>query len=106
MTRCRNAKRRTSKKKEYYRSHKTANRSKDIDQIQDEIKKVSETGVNITFEIDDDLPGLGQHYCVSCARHFADQQTLLAHEGNSYNHYYYHYIIIIIIIIFSSIKNT
>jgi hypothetical protein len=55
MTRCRNAKRRTSKKKEYYRSHKTANRAKDIDQIQDELKKEKDTGAKIAFEIDDDF---------------------------------------------------
>lgn len=97
MTRCRNAKRRTSKKKEYYRSHKTANRAKDIDQIQDELKKEKDTGAKIAFEIDDDLPGLGQHYCGPCARHFADNQTLLLHEGITYyydyliNRYYYYY---------------
>lgn len=32
----------------------------------------------MTFSIDasDDLPGLGQHYCIQCARHFADEATL------------------------------
>jgi len=92
MTRCRNAKRRTSKKKEYYRSHKTANRSKDIDQIQDELKKEKDVGIKISFDVDDDLPGLGQHYCAPCARHFADNQTLLIHQGClccvSYHYYY------------------
>ncbi len=32
----------------------------------------------MTFSIEnsEDLPGLGQYYCVQCARHFADDATL------------------------------
>lgn len=41
------------KKKGYKRSHATKNRSRDIDQIQDDLKK----NVEMTFEIDEDLPG-------------------------------------------------
>ena len=37
-----------------------------------------EVGKDITFSIEtsEDLPGLGQYYCVHCARHFADDATL------------------------------
>jgi len=31
-------------------------------------------------EIDPDLPGLGQHYCVSCARYFVDARALSEHR--------------------------
>ncbi|CAK4502795.1 unnamed protein product [Aphanomyces euteiches] len=63
-------KRAHAKKKGYKRSHATCNRARDIDQIQDDLKKESETGAKITFEMDEDLPGLGQYYCTPCARHF------------------------------------
>ena len=35
--------------------------------------------MRMTFDPDDDLPGLGQHYCVYCARHFHDDATLEQH---------------------------
>lgn len=31
-------------------------------------------------EVDIDLPGLGQHYCVHCARYFVDEQALTEHR--------------------------
>lgn len=33
----------------------------------------------MSFELDDDLPGLGQFYCTQCARHFADDLSLSRH---------------------------
>ncbi len=32
--------------------------------------------MEFSIEASDDLPGLGQFYCVQCARHFADDATL------------------------------
>ena len=51
------------------------------DQIQDDLKREKLTGIpmKMTFAPDDDLPGLGQHYCVYCARHFNDEATLEKH---------------------------
>ena len=34
----------------------------------------------MVFEQDEDLPGLGQHYCVTCAAHFIDESALRTHE--------------------------
>lgn len=51
-------------------------RTRDIDQIQDDIAKEAPPA----FDADDDLPGQGQFYCVHCARHFQDQATLDIHE--------------------------
>ena len=34
----------------------------------------------MSFEEDDNLPGLGNFYCVYCARHFADLVTLDRHK--------------------------
>jgi len=31
------------------------------------------------LEVDEDLPGLGQHYCTPCARYFHDETTLSNH---------------------------
>lgn len=80
MGRYRNARTRTTKKKDYKKQHDTKRRRRDIDQIQDEILKVEETGKDMTFEEDDDLPGMGQFYCIECGRHFANQLTLLGHK--------------------------
>jgi len=49
--------------------------------VQDDVEKVVVAGVdNLEFEVDDDLPGLGQFYCLHCAKHFADQVTLDNHK--------------------------
>ena len=53
MGRTRNHKTRATKNKQYKKSHKTDNRARDIDQIQDDMKK--EEGLK--FQCDDDLPG-------------------------------------------------
>ena len=81
MGRVRNSRRRTSKNKEYKKHHATRSRHRDIDQIQDDLVKEKELGEKIEFEIDEDLPGLGQCYCTPCGRHFHDEATLIAHEA-------------------------
>ena len=68
-----------SKKKGFKKSRITKRRARDIDQIQDELKNEQEKGAKLVFELDEDLPGLGQFYCTPCARHFADQTTLDTH---------------------------
>ncbi|GAB9466452.1 Elmo domain-containing protein b [Globisporangium polare] len=68
-----------SKKKGYKRSHATKSRSRDIDQIQDDLKVEKLKGVPMNFEKDEDLPGLGQFYCTPCGRHFIDAKTRDVH---------------------------
>ena len=80
MGRVRNSRRRTSKNKEYKKHHDTKKRRRDIDQVQDDLALEVETGAKKAFEVDDDLPGLGQFYCTQCARHFSDEFTLAEHE--------------------------
>ena len=80
MGRTRNARKRMTKNKQYRKKHDTKRRERDIDQVQDDIKKVETTGQNMAFELDEDLPGMGQFYCLQCARHFVDEQTLREHE--------------------------
>eukprot|EP00924_Labyrinthula_sp_SR-Ha-C_P009207 maker-scaffold_2-snap-gene-16.38-mRNA-1 protein AED:0.31 eAED:0.31 QI:53/1/1/1/1/1/2/49/116 len=67
-----------SKKKWFKRNFlATKHRRKDVDQIQDDIKK----GI-LTRKIpyDEDLPGGGQFYCAETDRHFTDQPSLDAHK--------------------------
>ena len=81
MTRSRNHRARSTKKKDYKKAHCTARRRKDIDQVQDDIEKVADLQTdNLVFDVDDDLPGLGQFYCLQCAKHFADKLTLDQHK--------------------------
>lgn len=53
MGRTRNHKTRATKNKQYNKSHKTDNRARDVDQVQDDLKKEG----GLTFHVDDDLPG-------------------------------------------------
>ena len=57
MGRQRTSRRKTSKTKEYKRQFKTANRPKDVDEVQDDIAKEEAQGHQTVFELDDDLPG-------------------------------------------------
>lgn len=75
-------------KKGYKKSIKTANRSKDIDQIQDELKLYNnQNTVHIPFTkdvielpVDVDKPGSGQYYCRYCAKYFISDGVLKEHE--------------------------
>ncbi|KAL3656583.1 hypothetical protein V7S43_018581 [Phytophthora oleae] len=68
-----------AKKKQYKRGHATKNRSRDIDQIQDDLRVEKTTGKVMAFEEDEDLPGLGQFYCTPCGRHFIDAKSRDVH---------------------------
>jgi bud site selection protein 20 len=79
MGRVAHSRRGGASKKKYNKSHKTDNRARDIDQVQDDlIKEVNECKKK-EFEYDEDLPGAGQHYCTPCARHFGDDDKLQQH---------------------------
>ena len=76
---------RRSKNKQFKKQHDVKRRRRDIDQIQDDLRKELDTGKPLSFALDEDLPGLGQHYCVVCGRHFHDASTLESH-GRSRDH--------------------
>ena len=82
MGRVRNNRRKTSKSKEYKKAFKTDNRARDVDQIQEDLQKEKEAGAKMAFEVDDDLPGLGQFYCTPCGRHFFDEASLTSHADS------------------------
>uniref|UniRef100_A0A6S8D9V8 C2H2-type domain-containing protein n=1 Tax=Aplanochytrium stocchinoi TaxID=215587 RepID=A0A6S8D9V8_9STRA len=70
-------KRRAHAKKKGFKKYflSTKHRTKDVDQIQDEIKKGG-----LKFQYDEDLPGGGQFYCAETGRHFVDEASLKVHK--------------------------
>lgn len=68
----------TSKNKQFQKIRRTRNKTKDVDQIIEDLKP--ENMVKLQNQpIDEDLPGLGQNYCLFCARYFIDKNSLEAH---------------------------
>uniref|UniRef100_A0A7S4I0P6 C2H2-type domain-containing protein n=1 Tax=Vannella robusta TaxID=1487602 RepID=A0A7S4I0P6_9EUKA len=58
---------------------KTKHRVKDLDQIIVDLKPENAEKLE-KQEVDPDLPGLGQHYCISCSRYFVDARALSDHR--------------------------
>ncbi|KAJ3299691.1 Bud site selection protein 20 [Borealophlyctis nickersoniae] len=58
------------------RAKRTRARVKDLDQI---FEDLSAPGKFANQPIDTDLPGLGQHYCLECARYFTTAGSLNDH---------------------------
>merc|ERR1712063_10224 len=58
---------------------KTKRRVKDIDQVAVDMLPDNLTKLE-SQPVDPDLPGLGQFYCVSCARYFVDSQAIIDHR--------------------------
>lgn len=75
-------------KKAFKRQFRTCSRTKDIDQIQEELeKKAQGLCPNPTVSVNDvedysdadELPGGGKYYCEGCDKHFINQSTLDIH---------------------------
>ncbi|CAH9103181.1 unnamed protein product [Cuscuta europaea] len=65
---------RSVRKRRY--SHKTARRTKFLvkgdDAVYEELHKPEEQGLAKAMPVDEDLPGMGQYYCLHCDRYFAN----------------------------------
>lgn len=60
--------------------HLTYSHSTDLDQIQEELAKhATNPSSASTRKFDQDLPGCGQYYCMTCARHFITQKVMEDH---------------------------
>lgn len=59
---------------------KTRRKTRDLDQIQNDIISTKHLANYKGTKAQEDLPGLGRHYCVECARWFETSTTLLAHK--------------------------
>uniref|UniRef100_A0A1I8A1K4 Zf-C2H2_jaz domain-containing protein n=1 Tax=Steinernema glaseri TaxID=37863 RepID=A0A1I8A1K4_9BILA len=59
-------------------------KGKDIDQIHEDL--VPEKAAKLlNQEVDYDLPGNGQHYCVECNRYFEDGKAIATHKKTKGN---------------------
>jgi bud site selection protein 20 len=64
--------------KDIKKKFRTRRRTKDIDQIHDDLEPKN-AEILLNQEPNTDLPGLGQHYCLECARYFVDMTSLQGH---------------------------
>ena len=69
----------SAKNKKYGKARRTRNYRKDTDQIQDDLKPENVHKLS-NLKIDEDLPGLGQHYCAFCARYFVSMVAMNVHS--------------------------
>eukprot|EP00386_Alphamonas_edax_P002344 GDKI01006958.1.p1 GENE.GDKI01006958.1~~GDKI01006958.1.p1 ORF type:complete len:151 (-),score=35.35 GDKI01006958.1:111-563(-) len=53
--------------------HKTKHHQRDIDQVHDDLKNPP------VLKIDEDLPGRGMYYCISCAKYFINKEAMDKH---------------------------
>ncbi|CAH2221599.1 zinc finger 593 [Pelobates cultripes] len=68
----------SDKKKNISKLWKTKRRVKDIDQIHHDLRPENAERL-LNQELDYQLPGNAQHYCLHCARYFVDLKTLKEH---------------------------
>jgi bud site selection protein 20 len=58
---------------------KTRRHTRDLDQIHDDMHKEKHLEKYKSTKAAEDLPGLGQFYCVECAKWFESEANLTAH---------------------------
>lgn len=60
---------------------KTKRRTRDLDQVWDDTRpEQAEKTMQEKTVLDEDLPGLGQYYCITCARYFSNDSSLKEHH--------------------------
>ncbi|CAD8132125.1 unnamed protein product [Paramecium octaurelia] len=69
----------SAKNKQHHRMLKTKSYKRANDQIHDDIKPQNIQRWQ-NQPIDETLPGLGQYYCVSCARYFVNEESIKKHQ--------------------------
>ena len=70
---------RTAKNKAKHKVLKTKHFQKHLDQIHEDLKPENQSRL-LNQPIDEDLPGLGQFYCIECSRYFTSQPDLERHR--------------------------
>ena len=68
-----------AKDKHISKKHRTRNYKRDIDQIVFEDLLPEATQKLLNQPLQEDMPGLGQHYCVTCARYFISEPAMKTH---------------------------
>lgn len=59
---------------------KTKRRTKNIDQVFTDLSSTESINKYKNQPLNEDLPGMGQHYCVECAKYFQNDTALLGHR--------------------------
>lgn len=78
MTRVRRKRVHTEKKHEK-KLHRTRRRTKDLDQIHQDLANKDKW---VQQALDSELPGMGQFYCVECAKYCISQTALETHQAS------------------------
>merc|ERR1712224_731816 len=66
----------TARNKHLHKRLKTKRYTRDIDQVFEDVQPGNIEKFD-NLAIDEDLPGLGQHYCVSCSKYFVDHKRMV-----------------------------
>ncbi|KAK4136177.1 hypothetical protein BT67DRAFT_440316 [Trichocladium antarcticum] len=59
---------------------KTRRRLRDVDQVQADLASPRHLQLYKETKADEDLPGLGRHYCIECAKWFETDTSLDGHK--------------------------
>lgn len=59
---------------------KTKRRTRDLDQIKADVKSPKHLTQHKSSKASEDLPGLGEWYCIECAKWFEGEHNLVAHR--------------------------
>ncbi|KAJ5046416.1 uncharacterized protein L3040_003660 [Drepanopeziza brunnea f. sp. 'multigermtubi'] len=62
---------------------KTRRRLRDLDQIKADIASPKHLEQHKSTKAPEDLPGLGQYYCLECAKWFESEHSLVTHRKGS-----------------------
>lgn len=65
--------------KDVKKKYRTRRRTKDLDQIHQDLKPENREKL-LKQDENVDLPGLGHYYCVECARYFVTEVVLTRHQ--------------------------
>lgn len=77
-------KRNHSNNKFNHRRIKAKHLTRDVDQVFEDIQPENIEKFE-NMEVDEELPGLGQNYCKTCAKHFVNNKALVDHEGTKFH---------------------
>jgi bud site selection protein 20 len=61
----------------------TDNPSRDLDQISEDLRSPKHLEQHKSAKAAEDLPGLGQFYCVECAKWFESEHSMVTHRKGS-----------------------
>jgi len=56
---------------------------RDLDQISEDLKSPKHLAQHKSLKAVEDLPGLGQYYCIECAKYFESENAILTHRKGS-----------------------